>query len=74
VNARNLREEIQLVLKQLGEVVGNRIGELVTAQSEKLHAVTGQITALTEGNERRKESLRTNVEAKLGELKGRCRA
>jgi DNA recombination protein RmuC len=68
-DARNLREEIQLVLKQLGEAVGNRISELVTAQSEKLDSVTGQITALTEGNERRQEVLRTNVEAKLGELK-----
>jgi DNA recombination protein RmuC len=68
-DARNLREEIQLVLKQLGETVGNHIGELVTAQGEKLDSVTGQITALTEGNERRQEILRTNVEAKLGELK-----
>src|SRR3984893_6200097 len=68
-DSRNLREEIQLVLKQLGETVGNHIGELVTAQGEKLDSVTGQITALTEGNERRQEILRTNVEAKLGELK-----
>ncbi len=68
-DARNLREEIQLTLKQLGEGVGNRIGDLVTAQGEKLDAVTGQITALTEGNECRQDILRTNVEAKLGELK-----
>jgi DNA recombination protein RmuC len=68
-DARNLREEIQLVLKQLGEAVGNRIGDLVTAQGEKLDSVTGQITALTEGNERRQEVLRANLEAKLGELK-----
>jgi len=68
-DARNLREEIQSTLQQLGEAVGNRIGELVTAQGEKLDAVTGQITALTEGNERRQDVLRTNVETKLGELK-----
>src|SRR6267378_4636226 len=68
-DARGLREEIQLVLKQLGEAVGNHIGELVTAQREKLDAVTGQMTALTEGNERRQEVLRVNVETKLGELK-----
>jgi DNA recombination protein RmuC len=67
-DARNLREEIQTTLKQFGEAVGNRIGELVFAQGEKLDAVTGQITALTEGNERRQETLRANVEAKLGEL------
>ena len=68
-DARNVREEIQLALKQLGEAVGNRISELVTTQSEKLDGVTGQITALTEGNERRQEVLRANVEAKLGQLK-----
>ena len=68
-DARNLREEIHLTLTQLGEAVGNRIGELVTVQTEKLDTVTGQITALSEGNERRQEALRANVEAKLGELK-----
>jgi DNA recombination protein RmuC len=56
-------------LRQLGESVGNRIGELVTAQSEKLDAVTGQIGILTEGNERRQDALRADIEAKLGELK-----
>ena len=68
-DARNLREEIQSILRQLGESVGHRIGELTTAQSKKLDAVTGQIGILTEGNERRQEALRSNVEAKLGELK-----
>jgi len=68
-DARNLREEIQLTLRQLGDGVGERIGGLVTIQSEKLDAVTAQITALTEGNERRQDTLRVNVEAKLGELK-----
>jgi len=68
-DARNLREEIQSTLQQLGEAVGNRIGELVTVQTEKLDAVTAKITSLTEGNERRQEVLRTNIESKLGELK-----
>ena len=68
-DARNLREEIQSTLQQLGEAVGNRIGELVTLQTEKLDAVTAKITSLTEGNERRQEVLRTNIESKLGELK-----
>jgi uncharacterized protein YuzE len=56
-DARNLREEIQLNLKQLGEVIGVRIGELAAIQGEKLDAVTAQITTLTEGNERRQETL-----------------
>jgi hypothetical protein len=55
-------------LKQLRDAVSTRIGVLFTAQGEKLDTVTGQITALTEGNERRQEILRANVEAKLGEL------
>ena len=42
-DARNLREEIRLTLEQLGESVGNRIGELVIAQGEKLDTVAGQI-------------------------------
>jgi DNA recombination protein RmuC len=69
VDARHLREEIQSILRQLGESVGNRFGELVTTQSEKLDAVSGQIGILTVGNERRQEALRADVEAKLGELK-----
>jgi DNA recombination protein RmuC len=68
-DARNVREEIQSILQQVGEAVSNRIGELVTLQTEKLDAVTTQIAALTEGNEHRQEVLRTNVETKLGELK-----
>jgi DNA recombination protein RmuC len=67
-DARNLREEIQSILQQVGEAVSNRIGELVTVQTEKLDVVTTQITALTEGNERRQEVLRSNVETKLGEM------
>jgi DNA recombination protein RmuC len=68
-DARSLREEIQRTLQQMGEGVGTRIGELATAQGEKLDTVIGQISALTDGNERRQEALRANVEAKLGELK-----
>jgi DNA recombination protein RmuC len=68
-DAKALREEIQGTLQRLGENVGNRIGELIAIQGEKLEGVTGQISALTEGNERRQEILRANVEAKLFELK-----
>jgi DNA recombination protein RmuC len=68
-DARNLREEIQRTLGQLCEAVGLQISELGAAQGEKLDTVTAQIAALTDGNERRQETLRANVEAKLGELK-----
>jgi DNA recombination protein RmuC len=68
-DARNLREEIRRTLGQLGGAVGLRISELGTAQGEKLDIVAAQIAALTDGNERRQETLRANMEAKLGELK-----
>ena len=59
---RSLREEVTGLFGNLG-------GALRASLGEKLDTVTGQITALTEGNERRQEVLRANVEAKLGELK-----
>jgi DNA recombination protein RmuC len=68
-DVRNLREEIQLTLKQLGETVSSRIGDLVTAQGEKLDSVTSQITALTEGNERRQDILRKTVEERLDSIR-----
>ncbi len=68
-DAKALREEIQSTLQRLSDGVGTRIGELIAAQGEKLDVVTAQINALTEGNERRQETLRVNVEAKLLELK-----
>jgi DNA recombination protein RmuC len=69
VDAKALREEIQATLQRLSDNVGIRIGELIRTQGEKLDAVTAQISTLTEGNERRQETLRANVEAKLVELK-----
>ncbi|HUC10259.1 MAG TPA: DNA recombination protein RmuC [Stellaceae bacterium] len=67
-NARNLREEIQINLKQLAEAVGARIGELTAVQADKLDSVTVQITTLTERNEHHQESLRSGIEARLGDL------
>jgi DNA recombination protein RmuC len=68
-DAKALREEIQGTLQRLSDNIGNRIGELIAAQGEKLDLVTAQISGLTEGNERRQETLRANVETKLVELK-----
>src|SRR6266404_6569689 len=60
--SRSLREEVT-------GLFGNLSDALRASLSEKLDTVTGQITALTEGNERRQDVLRANVETKLGELK-----
>jgi DNA recombination protein RmuC len=69
LDAKVLREEIRATLQQFGDSIGNRIGELITTQGEKLDAVTGQITTLTEGNERRQETLRTTVEQRLDAIR-----
>jgi DNA recombination protein RmuC len=61
-SSRSLREEVAGLFGSLGDALRASLGE-------KLDMVTGQLTALTEGNERRQETLRANVEAKLGELK-----
>src|SRR6267378_1811820 len=61
-SSRSLREEV-------AGLFGNLSDALRASLSEKLDTVTGQITALTEGNERRHDVLRANVETKLGELK-----
>jgi len=61
-SSRSLREEVTGLFGNLSDALRASLGE-------KLDTVTGQITTLTEGNERRQETLRANVEAKLGELK-----
>jgi hypothetical protein len=61
-SSRSLREEVTGLFGNLSDALRASLGE-------KLDTVTGQITALTEGNERRQDVLRANVETKLGELK-----
>src|SRR6266446_10505614 len=59
-SSRSLREEVTGLFGNLSDALRASLGE-------KLDTVTGQITALTEGNERRQDVLRANVETKLGE-------
>jgi DNA recombination protein RmuC len=68
-DAKALREEIQATLHGLSDSIAGRIGDLASAQGEKLDTVTGQITTLTEGNERRQEILRTTVEQRLDAIR-----
>ena len=56
--SRSLREEVTGLFGNLG-------GALRASLGEKLDTVTGQITTLTEGNERRQEVLRKTVEERL---------
>jgi hypothetical protein len=55
---RSLREEVTGLFGNLG-------GALRASLGEKLDTVSGQITTLTEGNERRQEILRKTVEERL---------
>jgi len=56
--SRSLREEVTGLFGNLG-------GALRASLGEKLDTVSGQITTLTEGNERRQEVLRKTVEERL---------
>src|SRR5467141_2146395 len=60
--SRSLREEVTGLFGNLG-------GALRASLGEKLDTVTGQITALTEGNERRQEVLRKAVEERLDAIR-----
>ena len=68
-NSKLLREEVQATLKQLGDTLSTTNTRLAAAQTEKLEAVAKQVAALTDGNERRQETLRASVETRLGEVK-----
>src|SRR5439155_13938665 len=61
-SSRSLREEVTGLFGNLSDALRASLGE-------KLDTVTGQLTALTEGNERRQDVLRANVETKIVELK-----
>src|SRR6266404_5422923 len=60
--SRSLREEVTGLFGNLG-------GALRASLGEKLDTVTGQITALTEVNERRQEVLRKTVEERLDAIR-----
>src|ERR1700730_6194850 len=57
-SSRSLREEVTGLFGHLGHALRASLGE-------KLDTVSGQITTLTEGNERRQEVLRKTVEERL---------
>src|SRR6266478_938466 len=61
-SSRSLREEVTGLFGNLSDALRVSLGE-------KLDSVTGQITALTEGNERRQEVLRKTVEERLDAIR-----
>src|SRR6266404_7450952 len=60
--SRSLREEVTGLFGNLGDALRASLGE-------KLDTVSGQITRLTEGNERRQEVLRKTVEERLDAIR-----
>jgi DNA recombination protein RmuC len=67
--ATAFREEVQETFRNIADRTSTALTHLSNSQSDKLDGVTKQVGALTEGNERRQEVLRENVEARLIELK-----
>ncbi len=61
-SSRSLREEVTGLFGNLSDALRVSLGE-------KLDSVTGQITALTEGNERRQDVLRKTVEERLDAIR-----
>ncbi len=61
-SSRSLREEVTGLFGNLSDALRASLGE-------KLDSVTGQITALTEGNERRQDVLRKTVEERLDAIR-----
>jgi DNA recombination protein RmuC len=61
-SSRSLREEVAGLFGHLGHALRASLGE-------KLDTVSGQITTLTEGNERRQEVLRKTVEERLDAIR-----
>ena len=61
-SSRSLREEVTGLFGNLSDALRASLGE-------KLDSVTGQITALTEGNERREDVLRKTVEERLDAIR-----
>src|SRR6266481_3452665 len=61
-SSRSLREEVTGLFGNLG-------GALRASLGEKLDIVSGQLTTLTEGNERRQEVLRKTVEERLDAIR-----
>lgn len=60
-----VRDEVTLALKAFDASVIGRIADLSTTQKAQLVQVTQGMTALAESNEKRFESLRTNVDDRL---------
>jgi len=66
--ARALREELGASLKSAGDSTINSLGEIGKAQRAQLETFSGQLTKLTDSNERKLGELRTVVETKLTQI------
>ncbi|MFQ5478127.1 MAG: DNA recombination protein RmuC [Candidatus Binatia bacterium] len=66
--ARELRGEVSVQLKGLGETVTETVGALGASQRGQLETVVNQIQQLTEGNEKRLETLRHTVDQRVKQM------
>lgn len=67
--AKQLREEVGGTVKGLSDSVVQSIGQLTTAQHERLESFASGLAKLTESNEARLDALRGTVDEKLREIR-----
>lgn len=65
LSARQGREELTAAMTVLGDSLLKRMGELAGLQKGQLDIFAGQLTTMTNSNERRMDKLREAVEARL---------
>lgn len=65
---RAARAELAHSMKELGNVMTGRIGEMSRSQSEQLESFGRTFNSLAQSNDQKLEAMRSTVERKLGEL------
>jgi DNA recombination protein RmuC len=66
--AKDSRQELAQAIRAAGETNATRIGQLGEGQKQQLDSFARQIGGLTEATERRLETMRTTIEARLSAL------
>jgi DNA recombination protein RmuC len=67
-HSRQLREDVALSMKSLGDSTVNSIGQMGLQQKNQFDSFALQLTSLTESNERRLAELRATVDERLKQM------
>ena len=66
--AKDLRDEVRASLKEVSDTITKTLGVMSGAQKDQLEAFSGRLKTLSEGSERRSESLRKTVDDRLKQI------